>query len=710
LVAQACADLGCAASANLEIERYLHLRYSGTDNSLMISCPVDGDYRAAFSAAYRREFGFELTTSVEVDDVRVRVSLVPLAPPLPLLPFLPTAIDPAPVTDNAAAPSAEVRCYLGGAWQQVPVYRLELLPCGSQIIGPALIIQQTATIVVEAQCQGRINESGDVLISVDHARAECSAAFDPIQLALFRQRFMSIAEQMGHTLQRTAISTNIKERCDFSCALFDADGALVANAPHTPVHLGAMSEAVRQQIKLFDSDLEPGDVLVGNHPQLGGSHLPDITVVTPVWLAGQVVLYVANRGHHADIGGITPGSMPPFSRTLSEEGCAIRGMKLVRRGQFQQQQLEEILSRPGVDNQGRIIPGSRRLADNISDLQAQVAANQCGVRLLGELIAEQGLSAVHAYMGFLQDHAESAVRHGVQQLVQQLLDSGAARQNGTQVSVRAEDYLDDGTAIVLNLSVHEDGRACFDFSGSGAQQWGNLNAPPAVTMSAILYCLRCLVHEEIPLNQGCLRAVEVVLPAGSILSPYPDAAVVGGNVLTSQRVVDVILKAFGIVAASQGCMNNFTFGNEQFGYYETIGGGSGAGPSWHGCSGVHSHMTNTRITDVEIVENRYPVLVREFGLRRGSGGEGRYRGGDGLVRELEFLQPIQAAILSERRVFAPYGVQGGSAGQRGYNELINLAGQRISLGGKNMLSVQAGERVRIETPGGGGFGQDDSII
>ena len=691
LTQQTCDELGCSTTADpqVEIERYLNLRYAGTDTALMVRCPEHGDYRRAFVEAYRREFGFELDGAIEVDDVRVRVSY-----------HSGSAITAGSGVEGErdGEPIGEGRCYLGGQWATVPIYRLEQLSGGAQVTGPAIIIQATATIVVEPHCCARINDQGDVVIEVETAAINVTSALDPIQLAVFSHRFMSIAEQMGHTLQRTAISTNIKERCDFSCALFSATGELIANAPHTPVHLGAMSEAVRQQLERYSDDMVEGDVWLCNHPQAGGSHLPDITVITPLWHGGKMVMVVANRGHHADIGGITPGSMPPFSRSLTEEGCAIRGMKLVRAGEFQQHEMEALLSRSNVDDDGNPISASRRLADNISDLKAQVAANQCGIRLLSELIGNSDLTTVHAYMGYLQDHAEQAVRQGLCQLAQQV-----EQRHGT-LTVQAEDFLDDSTPIALTLHLSHAGEARFDFTGSGSQHWGNLNAPKAVTLSAVLYCLRCLVADDIPLNQGCLRSVEVVLPEGSILLPNADAAVVGGNVLTSQRVVDVIFKAFGVVAASQGCMNNFTFGNDDFGYYETIGGGVGAGPTWHGCSGVHTHMTNTRITDVEVLENRYPIMVRQFALRTGSGGAGLFNGGDGLVRELEFLQPMQAAILSERRVFAPYGVDGGGAGACGVNTLISVAGEINDLGGKNMIDVQAGDRVRIETPGGGGFG------
>jgi len=427
LVTQACAELGCDNDARMDIECFLNLRYSGTDNAIMVQRPADDDYLREFGAIYRREFGFELDIPVVVDDVRVRVSCPPSRTPLSSI--ADTLIE----ISSDTMPELVTDCYLAGAWHRAPVYRLEALSAGMQIVGPALIIQQTATIVVETQCVARINVQGDVIIDVvgrnaadgdANGEGEDCIDFDPVQLALFSQRFISIAEQMGYTLQRTAISTNIKERCDFSCAVFDAEGNLVANAPHTPVHLGAMSEAVRHQIELFGDDLFEGDVLVANHPQHGGSHLPDITVITPLFspcgdenaeegcVGKRPVLFVANRGHHADIGGITPGSMPPFSRTLSEEGCAITGLKLVSGGQFQQQLMEQVFG------------GSRRLVDNISDLKAQVAANQCGVRLLTEMIIDKGLERVQVYMTFLQDHAERAVRQSLQKLARRLTQQG----------------------------------------------------------------------------------------------------------------------------------------------------------------------------------------------------------------------------------------------------------------------------------------------
>ncbi|XP_031981299.1 5-oxoprolinase isoform X2 [Corvus moneduloides] len=452
---------------------------------------------------------------------------------------------------------------------------------------------------------------------------------------------------MGRILQRTAVSTNIKERLDFSCALFGPDGGLVSNAPHIPVHLGAMQEAVQFQIRNLGPELREGDVILSNHPRAGGSHLPDLTVITPVFWPGvaRPVFFVASRGHHADVGGCTPGSMPPHSRALREEGAVFVSFKLVTGGRFQEQAVTEALLAPGA------IPGcsgTRNLRDNLADLRAQVAANQKGIGLVRELIGQHGLGAVQAYMGYVQANAEVAVRDTLR---------AAAARWGTALG--AEDTMDDGTPIRLRVQLDpKEGSAVFDFRGTGPEVLGNCNAPRAITLSALIYCLRCLVGHEIPLNQGCLAPVRVLIPGGSILDPSPEAAVVGGNVLTSQRVVDVVLRAFGACAASQGCMNNVTFGSERGGYYETVAGGAGAGPRWGGRSGVHTHMTNTRITDPEILELRYPVVLRRFELRGGSGGAGRHRGGDGVVRELQFRRATELSVLSERRATRPYGMAG----------------------------------------------------
>ncbi len=694
LVTQAASELQeqGASSATLQVQRFLNLRYRGTDTHLMIREPDDGNYAQRFRQTYLREYGFELEREILVDDLRVRV----VAPSPSLQKFKVST------AEGPAEPIDQTLCYFENRWHQTPVFRCELLQAGHQIAGPALLLQDTSTIVIEPDCRAEISEYRDVLIHVKaRTHQEVGITRDPIQLSIFGNLFMSIAEQMGRTLQRTSISTNIKERLDFSCAIFDSTGGLVANAPHVPVHLGAMSEAVRQQVRIQGDNLRPGDVLVTNHPQAGGSHLPDITVITPCWKDEQPLFYVANRGHHADIGGITPGSMPPFSRKLAEEGARLKSFKLVENGIFNEVGITELLQAPAQLSQlpGELpIAGTRLLTDNLSDLKAQVAANQRGIDLLQEMVQNWSLEVVQGYMKHIQDNAEESVRMMLQEL--------SAREELPQVgTIHAVDYLDDGSPIRLALTIdRRDGSACFDFAGTGTELWGNLNAPKAVTHSAVLYALRCLIRQEMPLNQGCLNSIEIRIPDGSLLSPSEEAAVVGGNVLTSQRIIDVILKAFRVCAASQGCMNNLTFGNERFGYYETIGGGAGAGPSWHGQSGVHTHMTNTRITDPEIMERRYPVLLREFSIRKGSGGKGEFDGGDGLVRELEFLEKLQVAILSERRSHAPYGMLGGEDGQSGRNLFLRRNGQVLNLGGKNEIQAHPHDRFRIETPGGGGWG------
>ncbi|XP_054983894.1 5-oxoprolinase isoform X2 [Sorex araneus] len=639
--------------SQISTESFLHMRYQGTDCALMVSahqhpataCSLRaGDFLAAFVERYMREFGFVIPERpVVVDDVRVRG----------------TGHSGLCLTDvpkvQTGPPQVHkmTQCYFEGGYQETPVYLLGELGFGHKLQGPCLIIDSNSTILVEPSCQAEVTDTGDIRISVG-AELSCTVGtqLDPIHLSIFSHRFMSIAEQMGRILQRTAISTNIKERLDFSCALFGPDGGLVSNAPHIPVHLGAMQETVQFQIQHLGTDLNPGDVLLSNHPSAGGSHLPDLTVITPVFWLGQSrpVFYVASRGHHADIGGITPGSMPPHSTSLEQEGAVFLSFKLVQGGVFQEDAVTEALQAPGK------IPGcsgTRNLHDNLSDLRAQVAANQKGIQLVKELIEQYGLDVVQAYMGHIQ------------------------------------------------------GSAVFDFSGTGPEVFGNLNAPRAITLSALIYCLRCLVGRDIPLNQGCLAPVHVVIPSGSILDPSPEAAVVGGNVLTSQRVVDVILGAFGACAASQGCMNNVTLGNAHMGYYETVAGGAGAGPSWHGRSGVHSHMTNTRITDPEILESRYPVILRRFELRAGSGGRGRFRGGDGVVRELLFREEAVLSVLTERRAFQPYGLHGGEPGARGLNLLIRKDGRTVNLGGKTSVSVYPGDVFCLHTPGGGGYGDPE---
>lgn len=557
---------------------------------------------------------------------------------------------------------------------------------------------------------------------------------DPIMLSIFAHRFMAIAEQMGRALQKTSVSTNVKERLDYSCALFDSTGGLVANAPHLPVHLGSMSTCVKRQAEIWKGKLVRGDVIVSNHPEFGGTHLPDITVITPAFneQGDKILFYVASRAHHADIGGILPGSMPPHSRELYQEGAAIKSEKLVSAGKFNEERITELLLHEPAKYKG--CSGTRCLADNISDLKAQISSNMKGINLISALIEEYGEDVVNFYMVNIQNNAELSVRN--------LLKDVSKRFEGQDLS--AIDYMDDGSPIKLKITINaEKGEAVFDFDGTGPEVYGNTNAPQAVTYSAIIYCLRCLISEDIPLNQGCLKPIKVLIPPKSFLSPSDKAAVVGGNVLTSQRVTDVILKAFQACAASQGDCNNLTFGFggniegekdvKGFGYYETIAGGSGAGKDWDGTNGVHTHMTNTRITDAEVFERRYPVLLREFSLRAGSGGAGKHCGGDGVIRDIEFRIPVQVSILSERRVYHPYGLAGGEDAQCGLNiwvrnvetsnsersdRMLNGTSngdtevekavyeeRRINLGGKNTAAMKAGERIIICTPGGGGWGK-----
>ncbi|KAI3687397.1 hypothetical protein L1987_81092 [Smallanthus sonchifolius] len=596
--------------------------------------------------------------------------------------------------------------YFENGYHNTPLFKLEDLGYGHVIPGPAIIMNGNSTVIVEPNCKAIITKYGNIKIEIESnlVNVEVSEKVaDVVQLSIFNHRFMGIAEQMGRTLQRTSISTNIKERLDFSCALFDPDGGLVANAPHVPVHLGAMSSTVQWQLKYWGENLNEGDVLVTNHPCSGGSHLPDITVITPVFDSGKLVFFVASRGHHAEIGGITPGSMPPFSKNIWEEGAAIKAFKLVEKGIFQEEGITNLLRFPSSEESDIKIPGTRRLQDNLSDLHAQIAANQRGITLIKELIGHYGLKTVQSYMIYVQKNAEEAVREMLKSIPEKV--AFQAVDSDGSITIEEEDHMDDGSSIHLKLTINsKKGEAFFDFSGTSPEVYGNWNSPEAVTKAAVIYCLRCLVNVDIPLNQGCLAPVRIFIPPGSFLSPSDKAAVVGGNVLTSQRITDVVLMAFQASACSQGCMNNLTFGDDTFGYYETIAGGSGAGPTWNGTSGVQCHMTNTRMTDPEIFEQRYPVVLHRFGLREKSGGDGVHRGGDGVVREIEFRRPVVVSVLSERRVHAPRGLNGGKDGARGVNYLVTKDKRRVYLGGKNSIEVEAGEILEILTPGGGGWG------
>ncbi|KAG5890200.1 hypothetical protein JTB14_010662 [Gonioctena quinquepunctata] len=680
------------SETHIVLEPYLHMRYDGTDCALMCGptgigeiTPGHGDFSKTFVERYKSEFGFVIQQrDVIVDDIRVRgIGRSDLD-------------EEATITTSSSPPTPKStkKVYFEGGYQETSIYLLKDLEAQQELKGPAIIMDQLSTILVEPDCAAIITRYGDIRITIGSGKVkEIGPDLDSIQLSIFSHRFMSIAEQMGRILQRTSISTNIKERLDFSCALFGADGGLVSNAPHIPVHLGAMQEAVQYQMKTR-KNFNEGDVILSNHPGAGGSHLPDFTVITPVFYRGgkTPIFFVASRGHHADIGGITPGSMPPHSTRLDQEGAAFKSFLLVEKDVFQEAEFTAAIKEAG----------GRNLADNISDLRAQVGANKKGIDLVCELIDQYGLKVVQAYMGHIQTNAELSVRDMLREVARD------AKRRTKETVLEAEDFMDDGSPIKLKVVLDEqEGSALCDFSGTGAEVWGNCNAPKAITLSALIYCLRCMVGHDVPLNQGCLAPVKINIPKGSILDPSDNAAVVGGNVLTSQRIVDVVLKAFRVCAASQGCMNNITFGSDSWGCYETVAGGSGAGPSWHGCSGVHTHMTNTRITDIEIVERRYPIHVRKFMLRPGSGGSGRFRGGDGVLRELMFRAPLTLSVLTERRVLQPYGLQGGNPGARGLNLLIRADGRTINLGPKTAIPVLPGDVFQLHTPGGGGYGSEE---
>ncbi|EGX91203.1 5-oxoprolinase [Cordyceps militaris CM01] len=691
-------------------DSYLSMRYAGSSSSLMILKGADWNFRREFEQEHIRGFGFHFPEKdIIIDDFRIRAigrsQSKSFKTPYSLLK------DMSGNSIIAASPVGKNTIYFEGSGHvDSPVYELQGLSVGTRIVGPAMVIDKTQTILVSPGATATMLDNY-VIIDRDVAsvtKKTEEAEFSPIQLSVFAHRFMAIAEQMGRTLRKTAVSTNIKERLDFSCAIFSPDGGLVANAPHVPVHLGSMQFAVQYQHRLWEGRLQEGDVLVSNHPSCGGTHLPDITVITPVFEKGVLAFYVASRGHHADIGGILPGSMPPTSSALWQEGAAIESTKLVSGGRFNDEEVRRLLLVEPAKYEG--CSGTRRLQDNISDLKAQIAANSKGINLITALIEEFGLPCVHRYMYAIQNTAEEAVR--------ELMLSTLAK-HGPEPLV-AVDYMDDGTPIKLTVTINKDGSATFDFTGTGSHVLGNTNAPLAITHSAIIYCLRSLVSSSIPLNQGCLAPIDIVVPQDTILKPGSGLAVVGGNVLTSQRVTDVVLKAFQACAASQGCCNNLTFGTggkdpitgehkEGFGYYETIAGGAGAGPTWAGQSGVHTHMTNTRITDPEVFEKRYPCILRRFELRPGSGGRGKFRGGDGTVREIEFRVPVQCSILSERRSRQPYGMEGGEGGQTGLNSVLltdRMSGVKrlVNLGAKATTRLEQHERVIIQSPGGGGWG------
>jgi 5-oxoprolinase (ATP-hydrolysing) len=568
-----------------------------------------------------------------------------------------------------------------------PLYLRDALLPGQKITGPAIIAEQTGTVVVEEDWSAETNNQGHLILrrfKDRNGQQAIGTSADPVMLEVFNNLFMSIAEQMGATLANTAYSVNIKERLDFSCALFDPEGQLVANAPHVPVHLGSMGESIKTIIRENRSTMRPGNVYMLNAPYNGGTHLPDVTVITPVFAEEglEVLFYVASRGHHADIGGRTPGSSPPDSRHIEEEGVLIDNFLLVKEGVLQEQATRELLA-------SGLYP-CRNINQNMADLAAQIAANETGVRELRKMVDSYGLHVVHAYMQHVQDNAEESVR----------------RVLGVLQDCTFNYPMDGGRHIRVAISVNREKRqATIDFTGTSSQSPGNYNAPTAVCKAAVLYVFRTLVADNIPLNEGCMKPLTLIIPAKTMISPEYPAAVISGNTEVSQAITDCLFGALGLLASSQGTMNNFIYGNSVHQNYETICGGTGAGPDHPGTSAVHSHMTNTRMTDPEVVEWRFPVQVESFSIRHGSGGKGRFPGGDGVVRKIRFLEPMTATVLSSHRETEPYGLKGGGPGKKGENSVLHPDGTTTLLGGNDEVLLSPYDIFIIKTPGGGGYGK-----
>jgi 5-oxoprolinase (ATP-hydrolysing) len=668
----------------------VQLRYLGTDSALPIDyAPSDQEpaetaarsldaLRTDFETQHKQRFGFVSPEKpIEIEAVTLAAEGGGEEPQEAVLPL---------AADLQPASETTTRLYSGGAWHEAPVYRRAALRPGHHMAGPALIIEDHQTVVVEPGWKAQVTERNHVLLTKQRQapRQAIGRDADPVMLDVFNTLIMAIAEQMGYALQNTARSVNIKERLDFSCAIFDRSGGLVANAPHIPVHLGSMDRSVETAIREMGATLRPGDVVMLNAPYNGGTHLPDITVVTPVFdsAGAEILFYVASRGHHADIGGIAPGSMSPNATTIEQEGIYIDPVKLVAGGRFREDAVAALLTQGPYP--------ARNPEQNIADLKAQVAANEKGVQELGKLVARYGLDVVSAYMGHVQDNAAESVARAIAGLK----DGAFAVET------------DQGAVIKVAIRVDRRGRrATVDFTGTSPQSSGNFNAPEPITRAAVLYVFRTLVADRIPLNCGCLRPIEIIVPDGSLLKPSYPAAVVAGNVETSQQVVNCLYGALGLLGSAQGSMNNLTFGNESYQYYETIASGAPAGPGFDGAAAVQTHMTNSRLTDPEVLELRYPVLLERFEIRRGSGGKGRWQAGDGTIRVIRFLERMQCAILSGARRMAPFGTDGGAPGETGANAVRRKSGDIESLGACDQTVLEASEAIIVKTPTGGGFGK-----
>jgi 5-oxoprolinase (ATP-hydrolysing) len=656
-----------ASTSGVKTEHWLELRAGDSETSLSVPATGYQEVLAAFSAMHLKRFSFAAAEhSVVIEAVRVEARMASI-----------DAISlRMPREQQQGELPAKVRAWFE-AWDEVPLIRSSALQ--GEITGPALIVDPNSTVVLERGWKARRLPGGELMLEAIAASAHGIAA-DPARIEIFNNLFMHIAEQMGEVLEATAQSVNIKERLDYSCALFDGQGGLVANAPHMPVHLGSMGASVRAVMKA--QKMRPGDSWLLNSPYHGGTHLPDMTVVTPVFLDGdEPDFFVASRAHHADIGGTTPGSMPPFSQTIEEEGVLFQCFSLVGAGVLREHELRAELRSARYP--------ARNPDQNVADLQAQLAANARGIAEIERAVQRHTLPVVRDFMRHVQDNAALSVRNAIGNL-----QPGEFRYE-----------MDNGSVIAVRIDIDKNSRnARVDFTGTSAQDRHNFNAPRAVCLAAVLYVFRTLIDRPIPLNEGCLEPLEVIIPPGSLLDPSPPAAVAGGNVETSQCIVDALYGALGILAASQGTMNNLTFGDARLQYYETIAGGAGAGPGFDGCDAVQTHMTNSRLTDPEILEAKFPVLVREFSIRRGSGGKGRNRGGDGTVRKLEFRAPMSGALLANHRRIAPFGAKGGDSATPGAGSIQRVSGTVEQLQATARFDVEPGDRLTIETPGGGGYG------
>jgi 5-oxoprolinase (ATP-hydrolysing) len=669
--------------AAIDVQPAAHLRLAGSDTTIELPWSGPAELREAFLRAHRQLYGFADPAASLVIASAMAEAVERVDPQAP-------RSRPAHEIEGATAPAAtSTQIWMRGATHEVPVRSRAELRTGAAVHGPLLLCEDGATSWIEPGWTGRLEDGGLLVLRRDDATTGSSTTRaaprpDPMRLEVFNALFMHVAEQMGAVLRQTASSVNIRERLDFSCAIFDADANLVANAPHMPVHLGSMGASVAAVLDAYHAELRPGDAYLVNSPYAGGTHLPDMTVVSPVFDATdtRVEFFTASRAHHADVGGIAPGSMPPDSVTIDDEGALIAPTRILRDGQLDTDRLRELFC-------GSPWP-ARNFLQNLADLRAQLAANARGERELRRAARAHGHDTLLAYMSHVQDNAERCVRRAIRRL-----------RDG-----RFEYELDNGQRIAVRIAVDAAaGTALVDFTGTSPQQANNFNAPRAVTTAAVLYVFRTLIDEPIPLNAGCLRPLTLVVPRGSMLDPVAPAAVVAGNVETSQCIVDALYGALGLQAASQGTMNNLTFGNAQYQYYETIAGGAGAGPGFDGASGVQTHMTNSRLTDPEVLESRFPVVLREFSLRRGSGGNGRFRGGDGLVRRIEFREPMVANVLANHRRIAPFGLEGGAPGATGRNSVTRRgARESEALAATFGLAVEPGDQIQVESPGGGGFG------